>query len=92
MHPPLASHKHEGCEKVIEALDACHRANSFNKFIGACNDAKKAVDDCLKEEFLIHRAENKARAAAKRAKLEKAWRDLEEPPAEFRTAETDKQQ
>lgn len=50
MHPPLDAHKQEGCEKVIQALEECHRAGTFNKFIGACNAAKRAVDECLKEE------------------------------------------
>lgn len=50
MHPPLDAHKHEGCDEVIEALEACHRAGTFNKFIGTCNEAKRAVDNCLKEE------------------------------------------
>jgi COX assembly protein 2 len=50
MHPPLEPYKHEGCDKVIEALEECHRAGTFNKFIGTCNAAKIAVDKCLKEE------------------------------------------
>lgn len=50
MHPPLEAHKHEGCDQVIEALEECHRAGTFNKFIGTCNAAKRAVDQCLKEE------------------------------------------
>lgn len=50
MHPPLEAHRHEGCDKVIEALEDCHNAGTFNKFIGTCNAAKRAVDECLKEE------------------------------------------
>ncbi|KAG2218096.1 hypothetical protein INT45_000019 [Circinella minor] len=80
MHPPLAEHKHEGCLKAIQALDECHNAGLMNRFTGACNDTKKQLDECLKEEFLILRAENKAKAAAKRAKLEKIWKEMEEPP------------
>lgn len=55
MHPPLEAHKHEGCDKVIEALEECHRAGTFNKFIGTCNAAKRAVDNCLKEEVGYHK-------------------------------------
>ncbi|KAL1926956.1 hypothetical protein VTP01DRAFT_5286 [Rhizomucor pusillus] len=80
MHPPLATHKHQGCLEAIEALEECHRASFFNKFSGACNEAKQRLDQCLKEEYLIQRAENKAKAAAKRAKLEKIWKEMEEPP------------
>ena len=50
MHPPLAEHKHEGCLKAIQALDECHNAGLMNRFTGACNDTKKQLDECLKEE------------------------------------------
>ncbi|KAI9484766.1 hypothetical protein BDB00DRAFT_853676 [Zychaea mexicana] len=81
MHPPLAEHKHEGCLHAIQALDECHRAGLLNRFSGACNSTKAKLDECLKEEFLIVRAQNKAKATAKRAKLEKVWKEMEEPPA-----------
>ncbi|KAI8149377.1 hypothetical protein BJV82DRAFT_549302 [Fennellomyces sp. T-0311] len=80
MHPPLAEHKHQGCLEAIAALDECHRAGFMNRFSGACNDTKNKLDQCLKEEFLAVRAENKGRARAKRAKLEKIWKEMEEPP------------
>jgi hypothetical protein len=50
MHPQLEAHKDEGCDGVIEALEQCHRAGTFNRFIGVCNDAKRAVDQCLTKE------------------------------------------
>lgn len=50
MHPPLTEHQHPGCFDVILALEQCHEAGFLNKFTGACNDKKKAVDQCLKEE------------------------------------------
>ncbi|KAI8073958.1 hypothetical protein BC940DRAFT_231651 [Gongronella butleri] len=83
MHPQLVIHKHEGCEGVIEALDQCHRANSFNKFLGFCNDAKRQVDACLKEEFLYQRAQNKDKNKAKRDRMKQVWKDLDEPSPEF---------
>lgn len=53
MHPPLEAHKQEGCDDVIQALNECHHAGTFNKFIGTCNAAKTAVDKCLKEEVIF---------------------------------------
>jgi COX assembly protein 2 len=50
MHPQLVIQKYEGCEKAIETLNQCHQVNSFNKFLGFCNDAKNQVDHCLKKE------------------------------------------
>ncbi|ORZ02759.1 hypothetical protein BCR43DRAFT_482112 [Syncephalastrum racemosum] len=81
MHPPLTEHQHPGCFDVILALEQCHEAGLLNKFTGACNDKKKAVDQCLKEEFLAQRAVNKVKSKEKRAKLEKIWKDMEEPPS-----------
>ncbi|KAG0163965.1 hypothetical protein DFQ28_010957 [Apophysomyces sp. BC1034] len=83
MHPQLSEHNQEQCIEAMRALDKCHNANSFNKFLGLCNDVKIALDNCLKEEFVVKRAENKAKAAEKRARMEKIWKDIEEPPADF---------
>ncbi|KAL0074863.1 hypothetical protein J3Q64DRAFT_1198373 [Phycomyces blakesleeanus] len=83
MHPQLIPHKHEGCYEAIQALDECHHANSFNRFIGLCNDAKKKVDKCLKEEFVANRAAQKAATDEKRARMKKIWKEMEEPPAGF---------
>ncbi|KAI8989401.1 hypothetical protein BDB01DRAFT_718775 [Pilobolus umbonatus] len=84
MHPPLEAHKQEGCDDVIEALDQCHRAGTFNRFIGTCNSAKRAVDECLKKEFLAMRAANKGKTLEKRKRMEEIWRQIDEPPAEFK--------
>ncbi|SAM07662.1 hypothetical protein [Absidia glauca] len=83
MHPQLIIQKYEGCEEVIEALEQCHKANSFNKFLGFCNDAKIQVDHCLKKEFAIQRQENKSKGAEKRAKMKNVWQDMDRPSPEF---------
>ncbi|KAI8975543.1 hypothetical protein BDF20DRAFT_879265 [Mycotypha africana] len=83
MHPPLEAHKNEGCEEVIEALERCHRAGTFNKFIGVCNDAKRAVDNCLKQEFLAQRDQQKGKAKEKRKRMEAIWKSMDEPPPEL---------
>ncbi|CAO3647595.1 unnamed protein product [Cunninghamella blakesleeana] len=92
MHPQLIIHKHEGCEGVIEALDQCHSANSFNKFLGFCNEAKRQVDLCLKEEFLAQRAGNKQKTKEKRKKMEQIWKDMDEPTPEFIAKHTKKEE
>ncbi|KAI8886642.1 UPF0287-domain-containing protein [Backusella circina FSU 941] len=84
MHPQLEAHKDEGCDGVIEALEQCHRAGTFNRFIGVCNDAKRAVDQCLTKEFLAMREANKAAVKAKRKRMEAIWKEMDEPPAELR--------
>ncbi|KAI8345269.1 hypothetical protein EDC96DRAFT_521606 [Choanephora cucurbitarum] len=88
MHPQLEAHKNEGCDGVIQALEECHRAGTFNKFIGTCNAAKRAVDDCLQREFLAQRAVNKEKTKAKRKKMEQIWKEMEEPPADLKEKTT----
>ncbi|CAO3695895.1 unnamed protein product [Rhizopus stolonifer] len=84
MHPPLEAHKQEGCYQVIEALNECHRAGTFNKFIGTCNAAKTAVDACLQQEFLAQRKVNKEISKEKRRKMEAIWKEMEEPPTNMK--------
>lgn len=50
MHPPLATHKHQGCEGIIQALDECHSSGLLNKYSGKCNDIKLKLNECLGEE------------------------------------------
>jgi hypothetical protein len=50
MHPPLATHKHQGCEHIIQALDECHSSGLLNKYSGKCNDIKLKLNECLGEE------------------------------------------
>ena len=56
MHEPLHKHMHSTkCREIIEALNKCHMERRFGKFFGACNDLKRALDSCLKEEYSARR-------------------------------------
>jgi COX assembly protein 2 len=48
MHPPL-DRPHPDCQDVIDALKKCHAENSKLVF-WACNQAKRDLDNCFKEE------------------------------------------
>lgn len=48
MHPPL-DRPHPDCQEQIDALRTCQLTNSKLKF-WACNEAKFAMDRCLKVE------------------------------------------
>lgn len=50
MHPNLAVHNHPSCAGAIQALQDCHEANKFMRFLGACNQLKNELDACLTEE------------------------------------------
>ena len=49
MHPPL-DRPHPDCEDMIAELKQCHATSGLYKFLGACNDIKIHVDQCLRRE------------------------------------------
>ncbi len=69
MHPTLSDHLHPGCEAAIRGLEQCHKDNPVRKFIGACNAAKAALDQCLADEYLVKRELNAEKSKAEKARL-----------------------
>ena len=63
MHPPLYR-PHPKCAALVDALVACHDANVYGKFWGACNDQKAAMDACFKAEKDEKRRGNLRKARA----------------------------
>ena len=57
---------HTACEEVVAALEECHSRGFMHKALGSCNDMKREVDKCLKEQRAVMQAENRAKAKAKR--------------------------
>ena len=58
MHPHLGLHAHPTCVDQIVALHECHAKNPVRKFLGACNESRRVLDECLGEEFEAQRLEN----------------------------------
>lgn len=73
MHPPL-HRPHPSCEAFVKALEKCHAENNFMKFLGACNDAKRAMDVCFRMEKGVKRDKNFQKAKARRELLSKLKR------------------
>jgi len=71
MHPPLDK-PHPYCHEVIELFKACHADNPVGKWVGACNSAKRALDDCLKAQKKILARENQAKAQRQRERMAQA--------------------
>ncbi|CAN8073512.1 unnamed protein product [Agarophyton chilense] len=69
MHPTLALHLHPMCQEAIRNLKQCHSQRRFAKFLGACNDAKAALDKCLSQEYLVKRELNAAKAKMEKDRL-----------------------
>ncbi|KAF4960724.1 hypothetical protein FSARC_10403 [Fusarium sarcochroum] len=76
MHPHLHTKNALACEEVIAALEECHAQGFMHKAIGSCNDAKEAVNACLKVERSKMQAENRNAARAKRDKIKEQQREL----------------
>jgi len=49
MHPPL-DRPHPDCEASIAQLKHCHATAGWYKYMGACNEWKTKMDQCLREE------------------------------------------
>lgn len=74
MHAVISEHGHPGCEDAIRALSSCHASNPFKKFLGACNDAKAALDRCLADEYLVRRELNAEKSRVEKARLRERLR------------------
>ncbi len=64
-HSPLGSlvRQHPHCVSQIDELEACHAENPIAKFWGVCNEAKWALDRCLREQKNLRRLQNKIHTA-----------------------------
>ncbi|KAF2869319.1 cytochrome c oxidase biogenesis protein Cmc1-like protein [Massariosphaeria phaeospora] len=79
MHPHLHTVENQkNCAEVIAALDECHARGFIHKVLGNCTDAKQKVNMCLRAQRLERTKLNREMAKAKRAKIEKAWAEIDE--------------
>lgn len=62
----------------MRALDECHARGFLYKALGNCNDAKTAVNKCLRAARLERTAKHREEAKKHRARIEERWREVEE--------------
>lgn len=60
------------------ALEECHAQGYLHKLVGGCNEAKTAVNKCLREERIKRQRKNLEEARANRAKMEAIWKEIDE--------------
>jgi COX assembly protein 2 len=75
MHPPLYKSKHPHCVKQIDELVACHAENPIAKFWGVCNEAKWALDRCLREQKNLKRLQNRTAALDREKRRQEKLQD-----------------
>ena len=62
----------------MTALEECHAQGFLVKISGTCNDAKTAVNKCLRAERLKRQRKNLEEAMLRRAQTEAIWKELDE--------------
>jgi hypothetical protein len=70
---------HPMCVEVIKTLELCHKQNTATRYLGACNQAKRLVNDCLalekRQKQLQGQADGKRRAQMLKERMEEFHRD-----------------
>ncbi|KAI0996951.1 hypothetical protein K3495_g11235 [Podosphaera aphanis] len=77
MHPHLHTRDNSACEEVMNALDECHARGFLWKAVGMCNDAKTAVNKCLREQRLQRTKANREAAKEKNKKIREHWAEID---------------
>lgn len=60
------------------ALDECHAKGFLWKSMGMCNDAKEALNQCLRAERAKRVGANRTGAENKNAKIRAMWKEIDE--------------
>ncbi|KAH8676620.1 cytochrome c oxidase biogenesis protein Cmc1-like protein [Tricladium varicosporioides] len=77
MHPHLHTKDNRACEEVMTILDECHARGFLWKSMGMCNNAKTAVNKCLRAQRLERTAANREAAKAKREEIRQKWAEID---------------
>ena len=61
----------------MTALEECHARGFLWKALGNCGDIKHKVNMCLRAERLERTAENREKAKAKKARIDKIFAEID---------------
>ena len=61
----------------MTALEECHARGFLWKAMGNCSEIKHKVNMCLRAERLERTAENREKAKAKKAKIDKIFAEID---------------
>jgi len=65
------------CREFVEALNACH-ASWFRKLTGGCNDTKRELNSCLKQERIDRTTRNREEAKIRKQAVAENMRKWKE--------------
>lgn len=71
MHPQLDRTRFDTCEKLMDALEECHRKDFYKKAMGICNYEKEELSKCL-HFTRTNDAADRIRASREKAKIMEA--------------------
>lgn len=78
MHPQLDRNRFDPCEKLMDALEECHRQEFLKKALGMCNFEKDELSKCL-HYTRVNDANERIRISRERQKItEKKRKEREE--------------
>jgi len=77
MHPHLHTKDNRACEEVMAILDECHARGFLYKAVGNCNNAKTAVNMCLRAQRLERTKANREVAKAKNKEIRTKWAEID---------------
>ena len=67
-----------GCEEIMIAFEECHAQGFIWKSLGMCNDAKRALSNCLRAERLKRQDINRSDSQNKNAHIRAVWKEMDE--------------
>ncbi|KAK3341661.1 cytochrome c oxidase biogenesis protein Cmc1-like protein [Lasiosphaeria hispida] len=78
MHPHLHTKDNVACEDVMNALEECHARGFMWKAIGMCNNAKKDLVHCLRQERVKSQSFNRNNVQDKKDAIRQKWKEIDE--------------
>ncbi|KZF26142.1 UPF0287-domain-containing protein [Xylona heveae TC161] len=77
MHPHLHTKDNSSCEEVMAMLDECHARGFLFKATGGCNDAKTAVNKCLRAARAERTKQNRADSGDQKTRIRAKWAEID---------------
>ncbi|EDK47017.1 hypothetical protein PVL30_005329 [Lodderomyces elongisporus] len=78
MHPQLDKNRFDTCEKLMDALEECHRREFIKQCLGLCNYEKDQLAQCLHYTRVGDSKERIKESRQRQKKWEEAKRKREE--------------